>query len=132
MEAAMLGRVLVVDDSVIVQEVLRKFFQGFRGCSVICASNGVEGLERLHETGRSDLIVLDIMMPEMDGLEFLEKLRKCPLYSNHKIIVATSIDSLTVRAAAMNLGADAYLMKPLVGSELLSVIDSLFVRRLAA
>ena len=81
-------RVLVVEDDEATQELLQKRLTK-EGWQVVAASNGREALERLTQ-GPPDLVLLDLMMPEMDGFEFLEAFRKQPGCAQTTVVVMTA------------------------------------------
>jgi DNA-binding response OmpR family regulator len=105
----MAGRVLVVDDDPNLQEILREFLQA-KGYEVITAGDGAEGLRRVKEE-RPHLILLDIQMPKMDGLEVLRQLRA--IDKEVSVIMITSVDEQEIARKAMELGAFDYIVKPL-------------------
>lgn len=69
-----MSKILIIDDDVSIQKLFSQFLSG-RGYEVVQAENGVEGMHLL-ESQRPDLVITDILMPEMDGLEILMKIRK--------------------------------------------------------
>jgi DNA-binding response OmpR family regulator len=101
------ARVLVVDDEPMVREVVARYLE-LDGVSVAAASNGAEAIEWL-ESNTPDLIVLDVMMPEVDGLTILRRLR---LTSDVPVILLTARSSESDRIAGLELGADDYVVKP--------------------
>ncbi len=105
----MAGRVLVVDDDPNVQEILREFLSA-KGYEVISAGDGAEGLRRVKEE-RPHLILLDIQMPKMDGLEVLRQLRAIDPAVG--VIMITGVNEEEIARKAMELGAFDYIVKPL-------------------
>ncbi len=105
----MAGRVLVVDDDPNVQEILREFLSA-KGYEVITAGDGAEGLRRVKEE-RPHLILLDIQMPKMDGLEVLRHLRA--IDKEVGVIMITGVNEQEIAKKAMELGAFDYIVKPL-------------------
>ena len=103
------GRVLVVDDDPNVQEILREFLSA-KGYEIITAGDGAEGLRRVKEE-RPHLILLDIQMPKMDGLEVLRRLRE--IDKEVSVIMITSVNEQEIARKAMELGAFDYIVKPL-------------------
>jgi len=103
------GRVLVVDDDPNVQEILREFLSA-KGYEIITAGDGAEGLRRVKEE-RPHLILLDIQMPKMDGLEVLRQLRQ--IDKEVSVIMITSVNEQEIARKAMELGAFDYIVKPL-------------------
>lgn len=116
--------ILVVDDEArIVQFVTMNLeLEGFR---VVGASNGKEALEKLSETLNPDLVVLDVMMPGMDGFETLGKIREI---SNVPVIFVSVRGEEFDRIMGLDLGADDYLTKPFNPRELVSRIRAVFRR----
>jgi two-component system response regulator MprA len=111
-----LVRVLVVDDDRSVRESLRRSLQ-FNGYEVATASDGLEALETIARQ-RFDIIVLDVMMPRLDGLETCRRLRA--LGEEVPIIVLTARDAVSDRVSGLDAGADDYLPKPFALEELLA------------
>ena len=107
MQAAMPVTLLVVDDKVSLRTMVRDFFteQGYR---CLTAANGVEAMTMVR-TERPDLILLDVSMPEMDGHEFLTRLRR---ESNTPVIMLTARVEEPDRVVGLELGADDYITKP--------------------
>ena len=117
-------RSLVVDDDRAVRESLRRSLS-FNGYTVDLAEDGVEALEAItHE--RPDAVVLDVMMPRMDGLEVCRQLRSTG--DDLPILVLTARDSVSERVAGLDAGADDYLPKPFALEELLARLRALLRR----
>jgi two-component system, OmpR family, response regulator MprA len=113
-------RVLVVDDEPQIAWVLR-FSLEAEGYEVDTARDGVEAMEKV-ERDRPGLMVLDVMMPRMDGWAVLEALRGLPVEDRPRVVMVTALGSLRDRARAAELGADAYVSKPFDIDEILSVL----------
>ncbi|MCG5430990.1 response regulator transcription factor [Mycobacterium sp. MYCO198283] len=120
-------RLLVVDDDRAVRESLRRSLS-FNGYTVSLAQDGVEALEAI-TADRPDALVLDVMMPRLDGLEVCRQLRSTG--DDLPILVLTARDSVSERVAGLDAGADDYLPKPFALEELLARIRAL-LRRTAA
>ena len=105
----MAGRVLVVDDDPATVELLQEFLQG-KGYEVRTAGDGAEALRKVKEE-RPHLILLDIQMPKMDGLEVLRRLRK--IDKEVGVIMITGVNEEAIGRQAMELGAFDYIVKPL-------------------
>jgi DNA-binding response OmpR family regulator len=106
-----LGRVLVVDDEPEVREVLQEFLLT-RGYDVVVASSGAEALGALDPTGpdRPDVVLLDVTMPGMDGVETLRRMAKVdPLIP---VIMVTANTDIDVTSKLLGLGAVDYIPKP--------------------
>jgi two-component system, OmpR family, response regulator MprA len=117
-------RILVVDDDRAVRESLRRSLS-FNGYSVELAQDGQEALERI-TSDRPDAVVLDVMMPRMDGLQVCRHLRSTG--DDLPILVLTARDSVSERVAGLDAGADDYLPKPFALEELLARMRALLRR----
>jgi len=117
-------RILVVDDD---PEILSFLKRGliFEGYTVDTAYNGVEALAKAREC-LPDLIVLDIMMPELDGIEVSKRISQV---ADVPILMLTAKGTITDRVAGLDSGADDYLVKPFAFDELLARIRALLRRR---
>jgi CheY-like chemotaxis protein len=115
--------ILVVDDEPQVVWVLQ-FSLEAEGYQTFAANNGVEALSEISEH-RPTLMVLDIMMPTMDGWSVLEEMMKLPREERPRVVVVSALASLRDRAKAAELGADAYVPKPFNVDELLEVLHGL-------
>ncbi|MBF6124543.1 response regulator transcription factor [Nocardia brasiliensis] len=120
-------RILVVDDDRAVRESLRRSLT-FNGYSVDLAVDGVDALEKATDQ-RPDALVLDVMMPRMDGLEVCRRLRSTG--DDLPILVLTARDSVSERVAGLDAGADDYLPKPFALEELLARLRALLRRTTA-
>lgn len=118
-------RILIVDDEERIVNFLRTKLKA-TGYDVVTASNGLEGLEQA-QFQEPDLVVLDLLMPKMDGLETLKELRS---FSAVPIIILTAKGTDTDRIKGLQLGADDYLPKPFNPDELVARIEAIR-RRLA-
>ncbi|HUL84854.1 MAG TPA: response regulator [Actinomycetota bacterium] len=123
MDAIAAPRVLVVDDEPQVVWVLR-FGLESEGYDVATARNGVEALEQI-SIHRPELMVLDVMMPKMDGWTVLRELAKLPAADRPRVVMVTALASVDDKAKATALGADAYVPKPFDVDELLQVLHGL-------
>jgi CheY-like chemotaxis protein len=115
--------VLVVDDEPQVVWVLQ-FSLEAEGYTTYAANNGVEALAEISEH-HPGLMVLDIMMPTMDGWAVLEEMVKLPDGQRPRVVIVSALSSLRDRAKAAELGADAYMPKPFNVDELLQVLHGL-------
>ncbi|MEZ5210863.1 response regulator transcription factor [Gordonia sp. PP30] len=114
-------RILVVDDDRAVRESLRRSLT-FNGYTVETAGDGLEALEKV-VADRPDLMVLDVMMPRLDGLEVCRRLRSAG--DDLPILVLTARDSVSERVSGLDAGADDYLPKPFAMEELLARLRAL-------
>ncbi|HEY78083.1 MAG TPA: response regulator transcription factor [Dehalococcoidia bacterium] len=113
-------RILVVDDEERIVNFLRSKLKA-SGFEVLTARNGREGMEQA-QAQEPDLIVLDLIMPGMDGLEMLKELRS---YSAVPVVILTAKDADTDRIKGLQLGADDYLPKPFNPDELVARIEAI-------
>ena len=118
-------RVLVVDDERAVRDSLRRALE-LEGYDVELAADGEEALERLAQNGEPDAVVLDILMPRMDGLEVCRRLRR----EGHRlpVLMLTARDEVENRVAGLDAGADDYVTKPFALEELLARLRALLRR----
>ena len=110
--------VLIVDDQMSAIRLLEKIFTT-DGYEVHIAHNGIEALEQLHQI-TPDIILLDIMMPKMDGYETLERLRDNPRFVEIPTILITAKDTVDALEKGLELGADDFVSKPFNPRELLA------------
>jgi two-component system, OmpR family, response regulator MprA len=120
-------RILVVDDDRAVRESLRRSLQ-FNGYQVDLASDGQQALDSV-QSARPDAMVLDVMMPRLDGLEVCRRLRGTG--DDLPILVLTARDLVSDRVAGLDAGADDYLPKPFALEELLARLRALLRRAVA-
>ena len=121
---ALYPTVLIAEDSRDTRVMLKRAFE-LKGYSVIEAEDGNEALEVMNET-RPNLIVVDLNMPVVDGLETIKEIRKLEAPGEHVPIVAiTAFDVYGMKEAAMETGCNKYLSKPLDMDELDRVLKSL-------
>jgi two-component system response regulator MprA len=120
----MKAHMLVVDDDPRITELLRRIL-AYEGYSVAIAASGDEALKRTLERP-PDLIVLDIMLPGINGLEVARRLRAAG--DNVPILMLTARDSVANRVEGFEMGADDYLIKPFAPEELLVRIKALLRR----
>ncbi len=117
-------RALVIDDDAKLQELLRDYLQQ-NGAAVVGALDGKKGLEALDALGPFDVVLLDVMMPGMDGLETCRRIRQ---RSNVPIVMLTAKGDEADRVAGLEIGADDYVPKPFSPRELLARIRAVLRR----
>jgi len=117
-------RVLVVDDDPTVSDVVRRYLEQ-AGCEVRLAADGADGLAAV-AAQRPDLVVLDLMMPGIDGLEVCRRLRDAG--DRTPVLMLTARDTVDDRVAGLDAGADDYLVKPFAVQELTARVRALLRR----
>lgn len=115
------AKILVADDDPAIQELVRLNLE-MQGYQVIIASNGVETVRKALSE-RPDLIILDVLMPEMDGYEVMRLLKNSEETSNIPIIVLTAYASDAGALVSWMEGAEGYLAKPFNPDELLMLVE---------
>jgi DNA-binding response OmpR family regulator len=118
-------RILVIEDNRDILANVLDYLQ-LKGFGVDCAQDGLSGLH-LASTGHYDLIVLDIMLPGIDGYQVCKRLREDG-QSEVPILMLTARDALDDRLHGLNVGADDYLIKPFALSELVARIEAILRR----
>jgi two-component system response regulator MprA len=121
-------RVLVVDDDKAVRESLRRSLE-FNGYDVSLAADGAEALAGIGASG-PDVVIMDVMMPRLDGIETTKALRKAG--NDIPILVLTARDAVGDRVEGLDAGADDYLTKPFALAELLARLRALLRRAVPA
>jgi DNA-binding response OmpR family regulator len=122
--------VLVVDDDELASKAVVQLLAR-RGFTMLTAPDGRAALRTLGETA-VDVLVLDVMMPEMTGLEVCHILRADARFTDLPVILLTGCDDVETRAAGMKLGVSEFLCKPFAHHELIERINNqLEVRRIA-
>ena len=116
-------KILMIDDDVQLSELVEEFLSKNK-FKLIIKHNPLEGLDYL-EKNKMDLIILDIMLPEMDGFQVLQKIRNS---LSTPVIMLTARGEVTDRIVGLELGADDYLPKPFEPRELLARIQSILRR----
>lgn len=119
----MLGKILVVDDEWNMRNLL-KIYLSSENYQIDEATNGMEAID-LVCTHRYDLVILDIMMPEIDGWQVCKSIRE---FKDIPILMLTARDDVKDRVKGLNLGADDYLVKPFAPEELVARVKALIRR----
>ena len=115
--------ILCIDDSRLTRAFIRNTLSPLN-INIFEAENGLKGLELLGSK-MFDLILLDIIMPEMDGFDFLREFHKRTVTEFIPVILMTGLDDLNSKIKGLNIGADDYLVKPLNEEELIARVFSL-------
>jgi two-component system, OmpR family, response regulator len=116
-------KVLIIDDEENVCELVSLYF-GKAGYEVVCAADGAEGLDKLREQ-RPDIVILDLMLPGMDGIDVCKEVRKT---SNVPLIMLTARVDEVDRVLGLEIGADDYMTKPFSPRELLARVKAVLRR----
>jgi two-component system alkaline phosphatase synthesis response regulator PhoP len=120
-------RILVVDDEIYIVHIL-EFSLTMEGYSILTASDGEEAL-RVIDSEHPDLVVLDIMMPKLDGYEVCRRLRQDEQFCDLPVILLSAKGRPIDREAGLEAGADDYITKPFSPRKLLEKIRELLERK---
>jgi DNA-binding response OmpR family regulator len=115
--------ILIVDDDPAMTDLLKLLLQP-ASATIFSANSGIEGI-RLVKLKTPDIILLDLMMPEMDGWQVCKQVRE---FSKVPILVLSALDNPSMVATALDSGADDYLIKPVASGILLAHINKLMRR----
>ena len=115
---------LVIDDSMAMRRVLRRILQGL-SFDVVEASSGEEGLRQLHGGDPPDVVLVDWMLPEMNGLEFIRNVRSLDRFKRIRLMMVTSERHPEARENAISAGADEYITKPFNRDDVIQGIQNL-------
>jgi CheY-like chemotaxis protein len=105
-----MATVLVVDDTDVVRRAMATLLE-HDGHSAVCATDGLDALKHIQAGERPDLVLLDLTMPTMDGLEALAALRARPETRNVPVVIVTSQDDSSLKTEAIRRGATDYWVK---------------------
>lgn len=118
----MSATVMIIDDAVFMRNILRAILKD-KGYSVIAeAASGIEAMRTLHDH-QPDIILLDIILPDSNGLDLLESIIKVRPLS--KVVVCSSISQESTVRKAMECGAKAFIQKPFTPEKVLDALESL-------
>ena len=121
----MLKKVLVIDDSALIHQMYKMVLMRYK-CAIVNALNGQEGLDKLAKNADINLVLLDINMPVMNGLDFIKKTKEVGTYNHIPIIVVSTEGKEEDTMKALSLGAKGYVKKPFQPSDLHALIDKLY------
>jgi CheY-like chemotaxis protein len=113
--------ILVVEDDLLTRKLLTKILQRATH-EVIQAENGPLALQAIDKT-KVDLIIVDIMMPEMTGLDLLRRLKEDPRTAKTPVIMCTTVSNRDTVLEAISLGISGYVLKPVSANELLKKVN---------
>jgi DNA-binding response OmpR family regulator len=125
-DPVLLPTLLIADDEPAIRLLLREFFKEQFNCVV--ARDGREAIEYLRENDLPWILVLDLEMPEMSGLQVIREIRKDECYDSIIILVLSSKESSKDRVECLKAGADDYLLKPFNPQELEARIQAILRR----
>ncbi|NNJ09616.1 response regulator [Chloroflexales bacterium ZM16-3] len=117
------GHVLVVDDDLVILQLIRQSLYA-QGCAVTVATTGADAL-RSALAQPPDIILLDVMLPDADGIEICQRVRAEPLLAEVPVILITSLNDPTARLRSLEVGADDFIMKPIDFIELRARVGSI-------
>ena len=115
-----MARILIVDDSAMSRRILRRILEG-AGHEVIEAEDGMVAIEK-YFLDKPDVVLLDLIMKGMSGTEVLQKVRE--MDENARVIVATADIQKSTQELTRAAGAEGFVTKPFVESEILAAVDS--------
>ena len=121
-----MSTLLIIDDDTQLTEVLDEYLCRYN-FNVVAAHSPSEGMSLL-KTNRPDLLILDVMLPEMDGFQLCKKIRAMDAYESIPILMLTARGEVTDRVVGLEIGADDYLSKPFDPRELVARVNSLLRR----
>lgn len=117
-------KILLVDDNPkYIEDVLPYY-----GYEVTCAYNGMQAIEKLNQDNSFDLVLLDVMMPEMNGWETLKAIRNSKTMQDLPVIMVTAVNEDQKMVSGLKIGADDYIVKPFILPNLLARIEALIRR----
>ena len=116
-----MAKILIVDDSALTRRILRRALES-AGHSIVEAEDGLQGLER-YLLEKPDLVILDMIMPGIEGLEVLARIRGVD--PEARVIISTADVQTSTRAMAQEAGASAFINKPVDAASLLKIVGGL-------
>ena len=118
-------KILVIDDDEMNLKVAKMLLEKKLPCEVLCAAGGHEGLEILRNR-RVDLVLLDILMPEFDGIETLQEIRGDERIKNVPVMMLTASGDVENIQKVSTLGVKDYIIKPFVPADLIKRVEKIF------
>ena len=115
---------LVVEDSPMMRQLLVFALSRLKNLSVTEADDGVDGLKKL-ASSKFDIILTDINMPIMDGLKLVKRVRSDPAHKDTPIVIITTEGAQEDRQRALQLGANAYITKPIQAPQVIATVKEL-------
>lgn len=122
----MLKKILIVDDSALLHQMYKLVLMRYKECRIISAMNGLDGLDKLSQEDGIDLVLLDINMPVMNGLQFLQAVKKEEAHKDLPIIIVSTEGKEEDTLRGLSMGARGYVKKPFQPEELHKLIQKIF------
>ncbi len=119
-------KILVADDDLGIRMLLENFFSS--KFDVTVKENGMEALRWMQTGNIPDFIIVDVVMPELDGYEFIQNVRTSGYFKRIPIIMLSGLENSNEKIKCLKLGADDYMVKPFNPEELSVRIDNIFSR----
>ncbi len=119
-------KILVADDDLGIRMLLENFFSS--KFDVTVKENGMEALRWMQTGNIPDFIIVDVVMPELDGYEFIQNVRTSGFFKRIPIIMLSGLENSNEKIKCLKLGADDYMVKPFNPEELSVRIDNIFSR----
>lgn len=120
-------KIITIDDDPIVRTLTKKTFTNL-GFEVITAADGFEGLQAIFDN-QPDIILLDIMMPIIDGIEVLKRIKATPSISDIPVIMFTAVSDGEMVVESSKYGAAGYIVKPFQSSVLIQKVEELLKKK---
>ncbi len=121
----MLKKVLVIDDSALIHQMYKMVLMRYK-CEILDALNGQDGLDKLEKNPDVNLILLDINMPVMNGIEFIKKVNALEKFKHIPIVMVSTEGKEEDTMRGLSLGAKGYVKKPFQPSALHAIIEKLY------
>ena len=122
------GQILIIDDSSSLRQMV-KFILSEKGFDVYEAIDGAHGLAMLKELNSCGLIITDINMPQMNGIELISELKDSSDYFEIPVIVLTSESDELIKKQAVEVGATAWLEKPFQPNSLINIVERFYKKK---
>jgi len=123
----MIKRALVVDDDELIRTFMNTLLTKKFGLRVVTSKNGFEGLDELQKGG-IDIVFLDIMMPQLDGVGFMEMMRSDSKYSDIPVVIISAVNHKDTVSKLLRLGVNDYILKPLEFMTITEKMHDLFLK----
>jgi two-component system chemotaxis response regulator CheY len=122
-------KIMVVDDCSTTRRLLGHYLTS-KGYSVVFAENGIDALQKLG-TDPVNMVMTDLNMPYMDGIELIKSIRSDPTWSELPVLMVTTENDETERQRALDSGADGYVVKPVTSEQIISNIRNIIKKMFA-